>query len=163
MKLKNIMFTLATNEVVSVDGMYIGDFYMADMHRVLTRENNQIVDKLMVGEVYIEISRSADGDFNALNDNSRGTTQFARLTADKDIAMIQFSLEHPVAGMREYTCYPVWNGKGSCNANQTCVISSLGHLYIAVGGDDFRSAAVDPEKINDKAAIKKKFKDYRIK
>ena len=157
MKLKYITFTLENCDQITIDGKYIGGFYVGDIkseiHRIAC---NSIMKMDTTHEFAIEINKNADKEHFELGCENYKTTTFARLVNISDITSIEFELEEQyvedgkIPKVEHYDYYVNWTVESDyTNDSQKSYISKPGHLYLVISKDKNIEDYFDKEEIDD--------------
>lgn len=157
MRLKYITFVLENCDTVTVDGKYIGDFYVGKIESEIRRiACNSIIRMDTAKEIAIEIHKDANKEHLEFGCESFKTTVFEALTRYSDITSIQFELEEQYVEdgevpVKEYYDYLVnWCGESDYeNEAQKSYISKPGHLYLVIDKDYNIEDYFDKEEIDN--------------
>lgn len=149
MKLKEITFILENCDSITIDGKYIGDFVVQDIHTVIQRIACNAINKIEIAnEVAIEIHKDANKERYEFGLEKCKRMTFDRLTDYPDITNIEFELIDDYSDGEEtphvekYDYCVCWVGRNDAiNEAQKDYISKDGNLYIVIadskGIDDF--------------------------
>lgn len=170
MKLKYITFTLENCDQVTIDGKYIGDFYVNDIEQEIRRiACNSIMKIDTAREFAIEIHKNANKEHLELGCESFKTTVFDVL-ARGDITSIEFELEEQyvedgkIPKKEYYDYYVDWCGESDyINEAQKSYISKPGHLYLVIDKNSKIYYYFDKEEIDDEETMEFQFKMYDIR
>lgn len=159
MKLKYITFVFENCDRITIDGKYVGDFLVDNLHTYIKRIACNSIDKIEVVKTFmIEINKDANVERYEFNQTHR--EDFRQMTFGRfmecDITAIEFELEDEYAedGQLPYTeyynYYVDWNNNDEYyNEIQNNHISKDGHLYIVISRDNSIGDFFDLETIND--------------
>lgn len=165
MKLKYIEFTFENCDSLTIDGKYIGEFLVNNLHKVIRRTASNSIDELNVAKtVVMEISKDANVEryqFGQTDYEDFKQTVFDRLK-EYDITQISFVLEAtededsktPIISYH-YSYFVDWVGGDQCiNRAQSSYISKCGNLYLVIeenaGVEDyFNIDEIDDQEIMD--------------
>lgn len=162
MKLKYITFTLENCDQITVDGKYIGDFYVGDIKSEIRRiACNSIMKMDISKEFAIEIHKKANKEHFELGCESFKTTVFEVLTRCNDITSIEFELEdqyvedEEIPAKEYYDYFVNWCGDSDYdNDAQKSYISKPGHLYLVIDKNSKIEDYFDKEEIDDEETMK---------
>ena len=157
MKLKEITFVLENCDCITIDGKYIGDFFIEDIRTSIKRIACNAINKMDVVHTFaIEIHKDANKErcpFGFIEDKE---LTFNRLVFYDDITSIDFKLvEDYVEESREpiiehYHYYVHWTGESDyINEAQKSYISNVGNLYIVIADGKNIEDFYDKELIDD--------------
>lgn len=167
MKLKNITFTFENCDMITVDGKYVGDFFVDEIKTSFQRIASNAIIKMDVAHVLaIEIHKDANKernpfDFWGCNDDKHMT--FDRFLQYNDITNIGFTLDDGDGNCTDYSYYVHWVGDDDYeNEAQHSYISKNENLYIVVSGGKNVEDYYDMEMINDSEHMDFKFEMYDV-
>lgn len=158
MKLKQIRFGFENCDWIAIDGKYVGDFLVDELHTYFKRTACNAIEKVDAADVFaIEIHKDANKERYQFEQNQYDDLKqmtFDRLSNCRDITDIQFELEVPVdeilSKVEKYDYWIHWVGDSDYeNEAQTNYISKDGHLYIVVAKDKGIEDFFDWDKIDD--------------
>lgn len=158
MNLKYISFMLENCDMIIIDGKYVGDFLVDDLHTTFTRTGCNCIEKIEVAKTFaIEIHRDANivryQHGQTQNEGCRQMT-FERFCCN-DITQIEFEFSDSVREYQETDgadsyCYFVdWSDDDCINQFQKSYISKDGNLYIVIEKDKLIEDYFDIDEIND--------------
>lgn len=174
MKLKNITFVLENCDSITIDGKYIGDFYVGDIKREIKRiASNAICEMNITNNFMIEIHKDANVkrcdffDVFSFTDKENSHMTFDRFLECNDITSIDFVLEEESNDFdypcKAYSYYVNWVGDSDyVNEAQKTYLSKAGHLYIVISKEEYVSDFFDLEEINDEDEMAFKFSMYDV-
>lgn len=162
MKLNYITFVFENCDEITIDGKYIGDFLVDDIHTYFARIACNSIDKReFVHTFAIEIHKDANKERYQFD--QRDYEDWKHLVFDRlqtgDITHIDFELEEQylddkTAKNHEYSYSVLWCGDYDFyNEAQKTYISKAGHLYIVISKDKSVEDLFDKEWIDDKCSI----------
>lgn len=159
MKIKTITFTFENCDQITIEGKYIGEFLVSDIHTSIERIACNAIEKIDRADVIsIEIHSDANKERYPFDQTQlQKETVFERLNKWKDITAIEIKM---VGDMDEdseterYYYWVDWVGDDDIhNPAQSTYISELGHLYLVIaegkGIEDF----FNYEYINDARCV----------
>lgn len=157
MKLKEITFVLENCDHITIDGKYVGDFVVDDIHTSIRRLACNAIDKMDVAYTFaIEIHKDANKERCAFGQDEWKEMTFDRLLSYNDITSIQFELfddyvedgEEPITEHYDYFIH--WLGEDSDeNDAQKSYVSKVGNLYIVIANGKDIENFFDKESIDD--------------
>ncbi|MCM1324381.1 MAG: hypothetical protein NC218_09480 [Acetobacter sp.] len=155
MNLKSITFGFENCESITIDGKYVCQFLVDDIHAYFARIACNAITKVDIADTFvIEIAAMADKPYKAFGQLDPTTSKFKRFLAYNDITSIDFTLYNDYGDEPNEETYSYWLGwKGDCeeiNEAQTTYLSDLGNLYIVVSKDKTFDDYFNKEEINDK-------------
>lgn len=162
MKLKYITFTLENCDQITIDGKYIGDFYVGDIKSEIKRiACNSIMKMDIMKEFAIEIHKNANKEHYALGLEECKHTVFEILASYNDITSIEFELEEQyvedgkIPKFEHYEYFVNWTGDSDfVNDSQKSYISKPGHLYIVIDKNSKIEDYFDKEEIDDEETMR---------
>lgn len=164
MKLKNITFIFENCDSITIDGKYVGEFLVDDIHTSIERIACNAINRIDTANTFaVEIHKDANKEryqFDQTDYEDFKQMTFDRLNAYNDITSIQFDLiedyveEGQVPREEHYEYYVNWTCESNyTNAAQTNYLSEYGNFYIVIADgkkfDDF----FDLEEINDEGSM----------
>ena len=164
MKLKNITLIFENCDYLTIDGKYIGDLIVDDLHTCFRRIACNAIEKVETANTFaIEIHRDANKDRHQFGQSDVPHFKqkvFDRIEEYDDITHIEFELEETyvedgeVPRVEHYEYGVNWVGDSEYeNEAQTTYISSGGNMYLVIaegkGIEDF----FDKGEINDEDAM----------
>ena len=158
MKLKQITFCFENCDWITIDGKYVGDFLVDELHTYFNRIACNAIEKVDVANMFaIEIHKDANKERHQFEQDQYD--DFKQMTFDRvskygDISSIDFELEVPIdeetAKLENYSYYLNWVGDSDYeNEAQTSYVSKDGHLYIVVAENRGIEDFFDWNKIDD--------------
>lgn len=144
MKLKQITFYFENCDWIAIDGKYVGDFLVDELHTYFRRTACNSIEKVDEANVFaIEIHKDANKERYQFGQNQYDDFKqmtFDRFSKCRDISSISFELEVPIdeetAKLENYGYYLNWVGNSDYeNEAQTNYVSKDGHLYIIIAKD----------------------------
>lgn len=169
MKLKSITLCFENCDWITIEGKYIGNMIVDDLHVCFKKIACNYIEKVETANIFaIEIQKDANKEryeFEQMSIEEFKQMTFDRLKEHKDITSIKFEMEEQyvkegqVPKVDAYDYWVNWVGDSdNFNEAQTNYISKEGNLYIVIaegkGIEDF----FDMEEINDSASMKFHFK-----
>ena len=160
MRLKTVTFVLENCEMITMDGKYIGDFLVDDIHSNITRIACNAIEKTDIADtVAIEIHKNADANRDTFDEDS-GTTTFKRLMRWDDVTQIEFELEEQYAEGNQIPCvehyhyFVNWTGDDDMeNEAQTTYLSAEGNLYLVIAANKSIEDFFNLKAINDSESM----------
>ena len=158
MKLKQITFYFENCDWIAIDGKYVGDFLVDELHTYFRRTACNAIEKVDEANVFaIEIHKDANKERYQFGQNQYDDFKqmtFDRFSKCRDISSISFELEVPIdektAKLENYGYYLNWVGNSDYeNEAQTNYVSKDGHLYIVVAENGGIEDFFDWDKIDD--------------
>ena len=152
MLIRSVDLVLENCEVVTIEGKYIGDFYLGDIRQEIARTAcNHIGMSEICYSFYMEIHKDANEDFDSF-----GTKQntFKRLQAYNDITQVTVRLydqyaEEPEEDIEKHYLLH-WGGDSEYeNDYQKSLVADTGWLYLVVEKDKAIKDVFDLDSIND--------------
>ncbi|MBQ6697087.1 MAG: hypothetical protein IJN16_10335 [Lachnospiraceae bacterium] len=175
MNLKYIEFILENCDSIIIDGKYVGEFIVDDLHTSFRRMASNYIGKLETADTFaIEIHKDADVERyqfgeTQYEDFRQGT--FERLLC-KDITAIRFRLtdeeireyeEADSEATDDYLYYVDWIGEDDYeNPAQRCYVSEVGHLYMVIAAEKSIEDFFDLAEINDSDYMDFRFDMYGV-
>lgn len=172
MKLKSITFILENCDYITIDGKYIGDFLVEDIHTSIRRIACNSIEKVVsANTIAIEIHKDANKIRKQFAGISDLPDSFAQMTFDtlkcyNDITQIEFELvdedELDVSG-EVYNYYTDWTGNSDyVNEAQKSYISKDGNLYIVIADGKQIEDFFDKEDIDNRNYMDFHFSMYDV-
>ena len=160
MKVKNVTLCFENCDWVTIDGKYIGDLIVDDLHTCFRRIACNAIDKIETAKtIAIEIHKDANKEryqFDQEHIPSFKQKTFDRIEEYDDITSIQFELEETyvedgeVPRVDHYDYCVNWVGDSEYeNEAQTSYISSDGNMYLVIAKDKKIEDFFDMKEIND--------------
>ncbi len=160
MKIKNLTLTFENRDSVTIDGKYIGDFLVDDLHTYFRRIACNSIDKISHADIIaIEIHKDANKDryqFDQTDCPDWKQKTFDRIADYNDITSIEFEMEENNVeedAMPKIECYQYyvdWIGDSEYeNDAQTSYISSDGNMYLVIAKNKSIKDFFDMESINN--------------
>lgn len=157
MKLKEITLCFENCDQITIDGKYVGNFLVDDIHTSIQRIGCNAINRLNVANIFaIEIHKDANKErcsFGCVGDSE---LTFDRLTAYCDITRVEFDLIDDFAedgqdpDVEHYSYLVDWVGDSDDeNEAQKTYISKAGYLYIIVAKNKSIQDFFELETIND--------------
>lgn len=165
-KLKKIEFTFENCDSITIDGKYVGEFLVDDLHTYFTRIASNCIGKAEVVNTFvIEINKGANKERYAFGEWDLKEMVFDRI-AYNDITQISFVLEEqyvdkgktPYFESYHYTIN--WIGDEYINEAQTSYVSKDGNLYIVIAKDKGVEDFFDLDEIDNSEEMDFKFEAY---
>lgn len=156
MNLKSITFEFENCEIITIEGKYVCQFLVDNLHTYFARIACNAIDKVDVAETFaIEIAALANGPHNPFGYIEPESTKFKRFLAFDDITSIKFTLcDDDGKNEKTYRYWTEWVGDSDMvNDGQYTYLSNLGNLYIVISKDKKFEDFFDKEEINDTAAV----------
>ena len=158
MKLRYLTLVLENCEHISIDGKYVGEFYIEGIETKIQRIAANSIEPMMTAHtVAFELHKKADKDCISsffINDDSA----FSRLSRYSDITSINFKLED-TDDIREFTIYPAWNDDNyQANKFQVNWQAGTGNFYILISDKYQFSDLFDLDKLNKRSNCDYTFK-----
>ncbi len=172
MKIKNLTLTFENCDRVTIDGKYIGDFLVDDLHTYFKRIACNSIAKIDYADtIAIEIHKDANKDryqFDQTDYPDWKQKTFDRITDYNDITSIEFEMEENNVeedAMPKIECYQYyvdWIGDSEYgNDAQTSYISSDGNMYLVIAKNKSIEDFFDMESINNAEEMDFHFDIYR--
>lgn len=164
MKLDYINLHLENCDCITIDGKYVGDFLVDDIHKTIHRFACNSIDSFDIADTFvIELHKDANKERYQFNNNAyedfRQMT-FDRLSGCPDIASINFILsedyvpENKIPTKEFHNYYLDWSDNSdNINTYQKSYISDEGHLYIVVSKNKDIFDFFDKDYVNDHEEI----------
>ena len=160
MKLKNITLVFENCDSITIDGKYVGEFIVDDIHTSIKRIACNAIERIdSVDTFAIEIHKDANKErfqFDQTDYKDFKQMTFDRLSAYNDITSIQINLienyveEEQVPRQEHYDYYVKWTGKSDdINESQINYLSDCGNFYIVIAENKKIEDFFDLEEIND--------------
>jgi len=155
MKIKQIELILENCDVITIDGKYIGDFLIDNIHTSIARIACNAIEEMRYADtIMMEIHKDANKiryQFGQTDVEEFEQLTFDRLIGCGDITSITFELVNENdTHSKKHHYYVNWTGDSDyVNEAQKSYISECGHLYIVISKDDDISDFFDMEEIND--------------
>ena len=170
MKLKEITFVLENCDLITIDGKYIGDFIVEDIHTAIRRiACNSIVKMEIANVVAIEIHKDANKERYEFGVAERPQMTFDRLSAYSDITEIEFVLfddctnDGVASHVERYNYYVPWDSlDDQINKDQKNYISKDGNLYIVIAESKGIEDYFDKDVIDDSECMNFTFSMYGV-
>lgn len=152
MLIRSVDLVLEDCEVITIEGKYIGDFYLGDIRQEIARMAcNHIGIEEICHSFRMEIHKDADKD-----DEWFGSKRnvFKRLQEYDDITLVTVRLydqyaEEPEEDIEKHYLLH-WDGDSEYeNENQKSFVANTGWLYLVVEKDKTIADAFDLDLIND--------------
>lgn len=164
MKLRNITFIFENCDSITIDGKYIGNLLVDDLHTCFRRIACNSIDKVETANtIAIEIHKDANKEryqFDQTDYEDFKQMTFDRLSAYNDITSIQFELEESyveegqVPRIDSYDYWVNWTGDSEyTNEAQTNYVSKDGHFYIVIAEGKSIEDFFNMEEINDSESM----------
>jgi hypothetical protein len=152
MLIRSVDLVLENCEVLTIEGKYIGDFYLGDIRQKIARMAcNHIGMEEICHSFYMEIHKDASKDVDCFGIK---TNVFERLQAYSDITQVTVRLydqyaEEPEEDVeKRYLLH--WGGDSEYeNEYQKSLVADTGWLYIVVEKDKSIEDVFDLDSIND--------------
>lgn len=169
--ISRIEIGLENCEVITIDGKYIGAFYVENIKTTISRMGCNYIGKYQSCDSFvIEINRGADcvNKPFGIDDEDSKMSIFKRLLTFRDITSIRIfydkkneKYEDVETGETDEFYVPYeeeCEGQlGSPNVYQSCYINSYGDLYIVISKDDKIEDFFDIEEIEDEEFLNFQF------
>lgn len=162
MKLKYITFIFENCDNITIDGKYVGDFLVDDIHTSLSRIASNAINKIDTVDTFlIEIHKDANKEryqFDQTNYEDFKQTVFERFLRCTDITGIVLELYDDYNSdtpSEKYSYLLNWyydeNNKVAeyINKYENVYLSDLGHLYISISKNKRIKDFFDLESLND--------------
>ena len=160
MKLKNLTLIFENCDYVTIDGKYIGNFIVDDLHTCFRRIACNAIDKVdTANTIAIEIHRDANKEryhFDQTQYENLRHKTFSRIEEYDDITHIEFELEEDyveegkIPRVERYEYCVGWVGDSDYeNEAQTSYISNGGNMYLVIAENKGIEDFFDMEEIND--------------
>lgn len=160
MKLKEITLHFENCDCITIDGKYIGNFYVGDIKTVIQRIACNSIRPMNVAHTFaIEIHKDANKEHFPLGIKEEKQSVFDRLTVWDDITFIEFTLieqckEDKDADEKHYSYYVHWSGDcDEVNLAQKHYISEQDNLYIVISEKETIEDYFEKSKIDDKDSM----------
>ncbi len=164
MKLKQITLVFENCDAITIDGKYVGQFLVDNLHTSFERIACNSIEKIdVVNTFVIEIHKDANKEryqFDQTQIEDFKQMAFDRLKLYKDITSIEFDLEESyvedgqVPCIEHYDYYINWVGDSEySNEAQTNYLSKDGNFYIVIAENKSIEDFFDLEKINDSESM----------
>lgn len=171
MRLKSITLGFENCDWITIDGKYVGQFLVDDLHTEFRRTACNSIEKVETANTFaIEIHKDANKEryqFGQIQYEELKQTTFDRLIACNDITSIQFELEENYGELGEfarsenYYYWVNWVGDSDyINEAQTNYISKCGNFYIVIAEGKGTKDFFNMEEINDSEAMEFHFSMY---
>lgn len=169
-KLKEVTFVFENCDSITIDGKYIGEFLVDDLHTRFMRTASNCIGKMETVDTFaIEIHKDANKERFAFNQDD--WEDYKEMVFDRiaynDITQINFVLEEQYVEEGKIPCmesqhYTVsWIGDDEyINEAQTTYASKCGNLYVVISKDKGIEDFFDFDEIDDSEEIDFKFKMY---
>lgn len=156
MKLKEITFHFENCDCLTIDGKYIGNFYVGNIKTEIRRIACNSIRQMDIAYTFaIEIHKDANKEHYPLGIQENKQSVFDRLTTWDDITSIEFTLaqqheDNAMATiMSHYSYFVYWSDDNDQNnIAQSHYISQQKHLYIVISEDKTIGSFFDYEKID---------------
>lgn len=170
MKLKEITFVLENCDLITIDGKYIGDFIIEDIHTDIRRIACNSINKMEIANVFaIEIHKDANKERYEFGVAGQPQMTFDRLSAYSDITEIEFVLiddytdDGEIVYSEKYNYYVYWNSTDDqTNKAQKDYISKDGNLYIVIAESKGIEDYFDKDVIDDSECMNFTFSMYGV-
>ena len=160
MKVKNVTLCFENCDYVTIDGKYIGNLLVDDLHTCFRRIACNAIEKVETAKtIAIEIHKDANKDryqFGQSDVPDFKQKTFDRIEEYDDITSIQFELEETyvedgeIPRIEHYDYWVDWVGESDYeNEAQTSYISADGNMYLVIAKDKKIEDFFDMEEIND--------------
>lgn len=160
MKVKSVTLCFENCEYIEIDGKYIGNFLVDDLHTCFKRIACNATEKVETANIIaIEIHKDANKEiyqFEQTDCEDFKQMTFDRLSAYNDITSIEFELEEnyveegEVSRVKHYDYRVNWVGDSDyINEAQINYVSKDGHFYIVIAEGKTIDDFFDMEEIND--------------
>jgi hypothetical protein len=143
MLIRKLELVLENCEVVTIDGKYVGDFYVGDIKREIRRMACNHIDKMDICHAFsIEIHTDANKKYAPFGDRKSETLVFDRLIKYDDITAITIHLYDQYDDNAKNDTskdiiehyYMHWDGDDDYNnASQHSKIAKTGWFYMTIG------------------------------
>ncbi len=164
MKLKNVTLIFENCDYITIDGKYVGNLLVDDLHICFRRIACNAIEKVETANTFaLEIHRDANKDryqFGQSDVPHFKQKTFDRIEEYDDITSIEFELEDAyveegeIPRVEHYEYYVDWVGESEYeNEAQTSYISSDGNMYLVIAKDKGIGDFFDMEEINDSEAM----------
>lgn len=168
MKLKYITFGLDNCDSITIDGKYVGNFVVDDIHTSIERIAMNAIERIDVADTFaIEICGDANVErysFGQTHIDRFKHMTFDRIIDERDITSIEFELVEDdyktVENLKtEHYQYLVnWSGdSGYENELQEAYLSEADNLYIVISENKSLSDFFDFDEIDDEEYMNKHF------
>ena len=165
MKVKSVTLGFENCDCIEIDGKYIGNLLVDDLHTCFRRTACNSIEKVETANtIAIEIHKDANKEryqFDQTHIEDFKQMTFDRLSAYNDITSIQFELEESyveegeVPRVEHYGYWVNWVGDSDyINEAQTNYVSKDGHFYIVIAEDKTIEDFFDMEEINDSESMR---------
>lgn len=152
MLIRSVDLVLENCEVITIEGKYIGDFYLGDIRQEIARMAcNHIGIEEICHSFYMEIHKDASKNVCSLD---TATNIFKRLRAYSDITGVTVRLydqyaEEPEEDIEKHYLLH-WGGDSEYeNEYQKSLVANTGWLYLVVEKDKTIADVFDLDLIND--------------
>ena len=155
MLIRSIDLVLENCEVVTIEGKYIGNFYLGDIKQEIARMAcNHIGMEEICYSFYVELHKDASKDYCPFGIETEKTNAFKRLQAYNDITQVTVRLYNQYAEEQEEDIekhYLVhWTGDSEYeNDSQKSYLADTGWLYLVIDENNQIEDVFDIESIND--------------
>lgn len=164
MKLKNITLVFENCDSITIDGKYVGEFLVDDIHTSIERIACNAIERIDSADTFaIEIHKDANKErfqFDQTDYEDFKQMAFDRLSAYNDITSIQIDLiedyveEGQVPREEHYDYYVKWTGESDyTNESQVNYMSECGNFYIVIAEGKTIEDFFDMEEINDEESM----------
>ena len=152
--IKSVEFILENCEMITIDGKYIGNFYLGDVSYSINRiACNSIEELYWTNNFYISINRKADKKENikyTLGEINKNRNIFNRLTSYPDITSITVNFSNG----KSKSFYVDWNEDDEQNNSyQKTYVNDFGDLFMVINKNKNIEDIWDLNEINDKESI----------
>lgn len=162
MKLKYITFVLENCDSITIDGKYVGNFIVDNLHTSIKRIAMNVIERIDIADTFvIEICGDANVEryqFGQTQYEDFKQMTFDRLIGVRDITNIEFELveddciveDGEVPRTEHYEYCLNWTGNSDyINESQETYLSQADNLYIVVSEDKSLSDFFDFDEIDD--------------
>lgn len=164
MKLKNVTLVFENCDSIMIDGKYIGEFLVDDIHTSIERIACNAIERIDSADTFaIEIHKDANKErfqFDQTHIEDFKQMTFDRLRGYRDITSIQIELiedyveEGQVPKEEYYDYYVKWTGESDyTNESQVNYVSDCGNFYIVIAEGKKIEDFFDMEEINDESSM----------
>lgn len=130
-KLEKVEFALENCELIVIDGKHIGNFYVSDLKRHISKHYNSIQHMQICEGFSIMINRKADVKYNVFDMEDEVGETFKRLSSG-DICSVRIAYNDG----SDDDFYVTWTGESDyLNEAQHAYINEFGDLFIEISKD----------------------------
>lgn len=164
MKLKNITLVFENCDSITIDGKYVGEFLVDNIHTSIERIACNAIERIDSADTFaIEFHKDANKErfqFDQIDCEDFKQMTFDRLSACNDITSIQISLiedyveEGQIPREEYYDYYVKWTGENDyANDSQVNYMSDCGNFYMVIAEGKKIEDFFDLEEINDEESM----------